>query len=389
MESKKVLIRTTTIPSSIRGLLQGQLKYMSQYYDVVAVTSGGPDYDIMLEEQCVRGYIVPFTRKAFSLGSDIKAFFMLIRIFRKEKPFIVHSHTSKDGLLCMVAAWLCRVPNRLYTIAGLADIPGIRGFLLNQAEWLTFRCATGLYPISKNMMEIYLKRGLFHQGMFRRSKAKVLLNGSSNGFDVDYFDRKKISNILIDDLRKQYGICDSDFVFVSIGRIVHDKGIDELVPAFDELTKSRDNVHLFVLGNYEKDLDPILQSTEDIISKNSKIHLVGYQSDIRPFLMVSNALVHASHREGFGNVIAQAGLFDLPCIVTNICGPNEIIIEGKNGNIIPRKDIGALIQMMSYYCDNPVEVERMGKNARELIVSRYKRQDIWDALLKEYQSFEK
>ena len=362
---------------------------MSQYYDVVAVSSGGELLDKALKEQGVRGYSVPFTRKALSLYSDVKAFFMLIKIFKKEKPFIVHSHTSKDGLLCMVAAWLCRVPNRLYTIAGLADIPGFRGWLLNQAEWLTFRCATRVYPISCNMKDIYLHRGIFHQGMFPITKAKVILNGSSNGFDIDYFDERKVSECDVERIKSEYNIKSDDFVFITIGRIVHDKGIDELIPAFEELTRVFPDVHLILVGDFEKDLDPVESQTECSINNNDNIHFVGYQSDIRPFILLSNALVHPSHREGFGNVIAQAGLLNRPCIVTDICGPNEIIKEDINGNIVPRKNAEALYRQMKYYCENRDKVKEMGDNARDLIVSRYKRQDIWEALLEEYQSFEK
>ena len=380
---KKKLVRTTTIPSSMRGLLTGQLKYMSDYYDVIAITSDGDVYDKMLEEQHVRGYKVPFTRDTFSIGKDIKSFFMLIKIFRKERPFIVHSHMSKDGLLCMVAAWLCKVPNRFYTIAGLADIPGIRGFLLNIAEWVTFRCATKLYPISQNMLDIYVNRG-----MFKREKAKVIFNGSSNGFDADFFSRGQVHMDDVDKLRKELSIMNNSFVFCSIGRIVKDKGINELIKAFLLLQKDGLNVELLMLGNFENQYNPIDENTKYEIGHNSHIHYVGYQSDIRPYLMLSNTLVHASYREGFGNVIAQAGLMDLPSIVTNICGPNEIIKDGINGNIIPRKNVKALYDMMKYYYNNIPEVDRMGSNARKLIVDRYKRSDLWKAILQEYKSYE-
>lgn len=380
----KKIIRTTTIPSSMRGLLTGQLKFMSEYYDVIAISSGGEHFDKLLEEQNIRGYVVPFTRKTFSILSDLKSFLMLIRIFKKEKPFIVHSHTSKDGLLCMLAAWLCGVPHRLYTIAGLADLSGIRGVMLNIAEWLTFKCSTKLYPISHNLMYIYIKKGMFNE-----SKAKVILNGSSNGFEVDYFKRDKVKQNHVSTIKKEYQISDNDFVYCSIGRVVRDKGINELVKAFSQLQKEKSNTHLLILGNYEQSLDPILPATVEEINNNFYIHHVGYQADIRPFLLVSDVLVHASYREGFGNVIAQAGLMNLPCIVTNICGPNEIIKEGINGNIIPRKDTDALYYKMKFYYDNRDEVRRMGSNARELIVSRYKRADMWQAILEEYQSFEK
>lgn len=382
MENKKILIRTTTIPGSMRTLLTGQLRFMSSYYDVVAVTSGGPIYDKMLEEQEVRGYVVPFTRKTFSIGADIKAFFKLIKIFRKEKPFIVHSHTSKDGLLCMVAAWLCRVPHRLCTIAGLADLSGVRGRLLDLAEWVTFACATGIYPNSKNMMDIYLKKG-----MFKASKAKVLLNGSSNGIDVDYFSEDQIPNETVAAIRNQFNCKPDTMMFVFIGRVTGDKGVNELIQAFGMLSKGQYvDAKLMIVGSYEKELDPVAPETQNEIETNGNIVFAGFQSDVRPYILAADALILPSYREGMPNVVMQAGALNRPCIVTNINGSNEIIIEGKNGNIVPRKDPQALYKMMKAYCDDSDKVKEMGRNARELIMTRYRRQDLWDALLKEYQS---
>lgn len=377
----KRLVRTTTIPNSMRGLLTGQLKFMSQYYDVIAISSGGPIYDKMLEEQGVRGYEVPFSRKTFSLVSDIKAFFKLIKIFRKEKPFIVHSHTSKDGLLCMVAAWLCRVPHRLYTIAGLADLSGMRGRLLDLAEWVTFACATGVYPNSKNMMDIYLKKG-----MFKASKAKVLLNGSSNGIDVDYFSENQIPQENVATIRNQFNCKSVTMLFVFIGRVTGDKGVNELIQAFGLLSKEQVDSKLMIVGSYEKELDPVAPETQKEIETNGNIVFAGFQSDIRPYILAADALILPSYREGMPNVVMQAGALNRPCIVTNINGSNEIIIEGKNGNIVPRKDAQALYQMMKAYCNDRDKVKEMGRNARDLIVTRYRRQDLWDAMLKEYQS---
>lgn len=383
MEKKKVLVRTTTIPGAMRGLLAGQLKFMSSYYDVIAVTSGGPIYDQMLKEQEVRGYAVPFTRKTFSIGSDIKAFFKVLRIFRKEKPFIVHSHNSKDALICMFAGWLCGVPHRLYTIAGLADQTGMRGFLLDLAERVTFLFSTGIYPNSKNLMVIYLKKGLF-----KASKAKVLLNGSSNGIDLDYFCEDSISKEAVSSIRNQCNCGENTTVFVFVGRVRGDKGVNELIQAFGRLTKESYNSRLLMVGKYEKEFDPLSPESTKEMETNNNVVYVGYQSDVRPYILAADALILPSYREGMPNVVMQAGALNRPCIVTNINGSNEIIIEGVNGNIVPRKDADALYQKMKDYCEDGGKVKEMGAAARDLIAQRYKRQDLWEAMLKEYQSFE-
>lgn len=378
---KQKLVRTTTIPRSLRVLLSGQLKYMSDFYDVIAISSGGDEFEQVKSEQGVRGYVVPFTRKTFSIVSDLKAFFKLIQIFRKEKPYIVHSHTSKDGLLCMVAAFICRVPNRIYTIAGLADIAGVRGMMLNLAEWLTFKCATKIYPNSKNMMDIYLAN---HS--FSAKKAKVILNGSSNGIDTEYFSSKHFTEKTLSDIRKQYGISSDAFNFIYIGRLVGDKGVNELIQAFERVSKEYVNARLIVVGNYEADLDKLEDATIDSIHNNSKIIFVGYQIDVRPFILLSQTLILPSYREGMPNVVMQAGALDTASIVTNINGCNEIIIDNINGSIIPRKDVEALYDKMKYYLQNPDIVAAMGQKSRDLIISRYERTKIWKALLDEYQT---
>ena len=281
----------------------------------------------------------------------------------------------------MVAAFICRVPNRIYTIAGLADIAGVRGMMLNLAEWLTFKCATKIYPNSKNMMDIYLAN---HS--FSAKKAKVILNGSSNGIDTEYFSSKHFTENTLSDIRKQYGISSDAFNFIYIGRLVGDKGVNELIQAFERVSKEYVNARLIVVGNYEADLDKLEDATIDSIHNNSKIIFVGYQIDVRPFILLSQTLILPSYREGMPNVVMQAGALDTASIVTNINGCNEIIIDNINGSIIPRKDVEALYDKMKYYLQNPDIVAAMGQKSRDLIISRYERTKIWKALLDEYQT---
>ena len=100
----------------------------------------------------------------------------------------------------------------------------------------------------------------------------------------------------------------------------------------------------------------------------------------------AGALAFPSYREGFPNVVMQAGAMGLPSIVTDINGCNEIVVDGKNGRIIKPQDVDGLRDMMLWFIEHPTEVAAMAANAREMIVSRYQRQLIWDELLKVYQS---
>ena len=141
-----------------------------------------------------------------------------------------------------------------------------------------------------------------------------------------------------------------------------------------------------MVGRYESNLDPIDPENVEFFKSNESAIFMGWQKDVRPFLMAADALVFPSYREGFPNVVMQAGAMGLPAIVTDINGCNEIIEEGKNGRIIPPHNEDALFDMMEWFLNNLHEVKLMSSNAREMIVSRYDRQAIWQEILKVYNS---
>jgi glycosyltransferase involved in cell wall biosynthesis len=177
-----------------------------------------------------------------------------------------------------------------------------------------------------------------------------------------------------------------DFVFIFVGRLVSDKGINELVEAFAEMRDS--HIKLLLVGAPEADLDPLKKETLQLIATNEKIIAVGYQQDVRPYFAISNVLVFPSYREGFPNVVMQAGAMELPSIVTDINGCNEIIIEGENGTIIPVKNVSALKEKMELFISNRTYVDKLRANARAMIASRYEQKAVWEALLEEYKSFD-
>lgn len=364
-------------------MLKGQLRYMNRYFDVVAISSK-EGFQEVLQEQGVRGYVVEMTRKITPF-KDLISLFQLVRILLKEKPDIVHTHTPKAGLLGMLAAWIVRVPNRLHTVAGMPLLvaTGNKRRLLDFMEKLTYACATKVYPNSFVMMDIIvsLKLAPFN-------KLKVIAQGSSNGIDTSYFS---VQNTLPkEDLRCRWGIGTMDFVFVFVGRIVKDKGVNELVRSFVLLKSSYENIKLLLVGGFERELDPLAKDVEEKIDKDNSIITVGHQSDVRPFFSVADVLVFPSYREGFPNVVLQAGTMKLPSIVTDINGCNEIIQDGVNGKIILPRDEGALYNMMKWFYEHRNdEVKKMAERARPMIIERYEQHKVWEALLKEYCSLDK
>lgn len=377
---KPKLIRITTIPLSLQKLLEGQLRFMSDYFEVTAISSEKEKLEAYAKEEGVDFYYTNLTRK-ITLIQDLLAIIKLFFYFRKVKPAIVHTHTPKAGMVGMIASFLARVPNRLHTVAGLPlmETKGLKRTVLMWVEKLTYRCATKVYPNAKGLLEFIIENKLSTP-----KKTKIIGNGSSNGIDLDYFSPSKQAEGTRHSIREEYGIGQDAFVFIFVGRLVGDKGINELIAAFSKISKERNNTALLLVGSYENDLDPLFPETLTAIKSDKKIITTGFQNDVRPFFSSSDALVFPSYREGFPNVVLQAGAMGLPSIVSDINGCNEIITAQENGLIIPVKNVEVLVAAMKSFIENKEVYLKLKANSRILIEKKYKRQDMWKAILEEY-----
>ncbi len=370
------------MPISLDKLLEDQLRFMNQYYNVIAVSSNETDLKKVGVKEGVETYCVEMTRKITPF-KDVISVLKLVVYFLKHRPEIVHTHTPKAGIVGMLAARITNVPIRLHTVAGLPllEVNGIKRRILNYVEKLTYRCAHRVYPNSFGLKEI-----IEEEKFTKPSKLKVIGNGSSNGIDTSYFSRESIKNEIIDKLRQRLNIKEEDFVFVFVGRIVGDKGINELVESFNELKIKYNNMKLLLVGPFEEDLDPIAQSSKAIIKESENIITTGYVNDVRPYYAISDVLVFPSYREGFPNVVMQAGAMGLPSIVSNINGCNEIITHNINGSIIRVKNAPDLFLEMESYVMDREKFTRIKSNARKCIVKNYERSFFHNALLEEYKT---
>jgi len=240
-----------------------------------------------------------------------------------------------------------------------------------------------VYPNSLGLKKIILDNNYCDS-----EKLKVLANGSSNGIDTAYFNSELYSEEQNLKLKNELGIQTDDFVFIFVGRLVKDKGINEMISAFELLQKENNSIKLLLVGDYENDLDPLNAKTVESINSNASILAVGFKNDVRPYLAIANVLVFPSYREGFPNVVMQAGAMGLPSIVSDINGCNEIIIDQENGLIIPVKDEMAIFLAMKKVVSNSSLTSTMISNSRQMIVSRYEQKVVWEAILSEYRTFE-
>lgn len=382
---KNKIIRITTVPESLASLLKGQLQFMSQYYEVIGISSpGGNRLEQVGILEGVTVIPLEMTRKITPI-QDLWAAWKLYKIFRKEKPFIVHTHTPKAGTLGMLAAFLAKVPHRLHTIAGLPlmEAQGGKRILLDFVEKLTYACATNIYPNSFGLKEIILKNKYTSA-----DKLKVIGKGSSNGINTAFFDPNQYSGESKSALRKSLGIKENDFVYIFVGRLVKDKGINELIRAFIGVASQFKDTKLLLIGPFESDLDPLQTETIAYINECDQVIALGWQDDVRPYFSISDCLVFPSYREGFPNVVMQAGAMGLYSIVTDINGCNEIIESGENGVLIPPKNEGALQKAMEFYYQQRSDANSSPSKNREMIVNRYDQTKVWKAILEEYKRLE-
>ena len=312
---KKIkIIRAATVPESLDTFCRGILKELSNEYEVVAVSSPGDALGRVAQREGVRTFAVPMERH-ISLMSDLKSLWKMWRVMRCERPVMVHSMTPKAGLICMLSAWLAGVPRRVHTFTGLV-------------------CT--------------------------HKPIRVLGYGNVKGIDLEHYNPNAFDTSAHD-----------GFTFVFVGRIVRDKGINELVSAFDRLRQEHCDVRLVLVGAGEDDLDPVALETKERIKRGDGIEAVGRQKDVRPFYAQADALVFPSYREGFPNVVIEAGAMNLPSIVTDINGSRDIIVDGKNGVIIPSQDEEALYEAMKRFVEHPDVVAQLAANARSMIASRF------------------
>lgn len=366
---RKKLIRVTTADISLNSLLKGQLKFLNQYFEIIGVAKNTGVLEEVGKREGIRVIDAPLERP-ISLVKDIKGLWFLYRLFCKEKPWCVHANTPKGSLLAMIAAWIARVPHRVYTVTGLR-YQGAHGMLrtiLKTMERLSCLFATNVIPEGQGVLHA------LQEDNITKKPLRVIWNGNINGIDTEYFKSTESFTERKNDT----------FTFVFIGRIVRDKGIHELTECVRKL-----NCNLILVGSFE-DGDPVDEDDKKFLLTSEKVKFVGWQTDVRPYLEQADALVFPSYREGFPNVPMQAGAMGLPCIVTNINGCNEIIKDGLNGKIIaaPLKEgtkmmKQSLLNTMQWFINHREEVKRMGNNARPMIQERYEQRYVWTAL-KEY-----
>ncbi|MDQ0478166.1 glycosyltransferase family 4 protein [Chryseobacterium sp. MDT2-18] len=376
MANKKKLFIITTIPMSF-VFFKGQLLVLREKFDITLISSPEAGLYETASFNKVKCYGIKMSRE-ISLFSDVLSLFRLLFYFVKNKPDILHANTPKGSFLSLAAGWLCRVSTRIYYVHGLR-YQGESGFkkkLLIAMEKLSCFFATDIIAVSNGVKDH------LQQDFITTKEITVIWNGSINGIDLDYFDpaHPDLSNIESAHLIQKY-----DFVFGFLGRLVGDKGINELVAAFEQLNLEYLNIKLLLVGGYESHLDPLQQETLLSIKTNPNIVHVGFQEDVRPYLEAMDLFVFPSYREGFGISLMEAAAMNVPAISSNITGCNEIIDDGINGFLIPVKDKEAIYLKMKYAIENRLAISKMSAVTRSMIKDKFEQHKLWNKIISFYE----
>ena len=372
---KQKIIRACTVSLSFI-FLERMIPELQKKYEVILLSSPGSELDEMERKYGVQGKRVPMERH-ISLFYDLVSLLHLIQTFLKEKPTMVHSMTPKAGLLCMIAAWLTKVPVRVHTFTGLVfpTATGLKRRILMFTDWLTCACATHVIPEGKGVMADLRNNGITKKPM------KVLGYGNIKGVDMTHYSRRPEVMELGQKLKKE-GV----FTFLFVGRMAKDKGINELCTAMGKLSGFAP-VRLLLVGWNEDSQDPISQDAKKMLENNSAFEYVGekYGDELLAYYASADCFVLPSYREGFPNTVLEAGAMGLPSIVTDINGSREIIVEGENGFIVPPRDEEALFQAMLEMVRNKKNREYMAGKARGMIASRFEQSFVQKCLLDFYE----
>ena len=375
--NKKKIIRAVTVSRSIGFFREIMIRMRDMGYEMVAVTSPGDELDELKNVDGFHCIEVPMERH-ISIVKDMKSLWNMIKVLRKEKPYMIHSMTPKAGMVCMMAGWLTGVPLRIHTFTGLVwpTSTGLKRKILMATDWLTCACATHIIPEGHGVLDDLKNGGI------TKKPLRVLGYGNVRGVDLDRFNPKRFACVEKDE---------RVFTFIFVGRIVADKGVNELVEAFAKLHEEYVNTRLVLVGKYEENLDPVRQETLERIKANPAIDACGpkYGDELLVEFLKSDCHVLPSYREGFPNTPMEAGALGLPNIVTDINGAREIVVDGENGLIVPPRTVQPLYEAMKRMVTDTTMREKMKKNARPMIESRFEKSFVQDCLINYYKEISK
>jgi glycosyltransferase involved in cell wall biosynthesis len=377
------LIHVCTVPITLKLFMRGQIAYVkSRGFQIAAVASPGPDLAEVAERDGIDVYPVPFARKP-SPVRDVLSLLRLARLFLSVKPTIVHSSTSKAGPLSMLAAYLTRVPIRIYTLRGVMTDrrTGPMKNVLKALEWLACRCAHRVLSVSPSVSEVAVSAGFCPA-----HKIKVLGRGSSNGVDAENrFNPSKVGEARVKELRKKLKVPDGAHVVGFIGRLVSGKGIADLASAWRIIKHERQDAVLLIIGHSEEQA-PVPADIMDGFKADPRVVMTDFvrNEDLPIYYGFIDVIAFPTESEGFPNVPLEAAAMEVPVAATQVTGCVDAVLDDVTGTLVPPSNADQLAGAVLRYLGDSELSRRHGRAARERVLRDFRPELIWRCLYEEY-----
>lgn len=376
---RPIVVHVMTVPGSLYFFLRGQASFLRRSgYVVHAVSSPGPLLEAFGEREHVTVHPIEMARGISPLR-DLDALWRVWRELRRIRPDIVHAHTPKAGLLGMVAAWLARSPVRVYHLRGtpMMTASGARRQLLRAAERVSCSLSHRVLAVSHS-----LRRTAIDEGLCKADKITVVASGSGNGVDATHRftpadERTRIAE------RARYGIPADALVVGFVGRLVRDKGVEELAAAWKALSGRAQHAHLLVVGG--RDNESHCEETLRALESYPRVHLAGTVLDVPPPYAAMDVVALPTYREGFPNVPLEAAAMALPVVATNVTGCVDAVRDGVTGTLVPVRDAVALADALERYLSDAALRTRHGEAARRRVLEEFQPEAIWEGIVAEYE----
>lgn len=372
------LLHLTTIPMSL-AFLRGQPGYMrARGIEVQALSSPDPELGAFGASQGVPVHGVRMLRRISPLH-DLAALLRVVRVLRRVRPHIVHAHTPKGGLLGMLAAWMARVPVRIYHMRGLPmdTATGTRRALLRATERVSCALAHRVLCVGPSLRDAALAEGLCPPD-------KILV--PAHGQDVDAigrFDPARLPEGARLAAREALGIPPGARVVGFVGRVVRDKGVVELAEAWERLRGEFPDARLLVVGPFEPQ-DPLPPAVEAALRGDPRVVLTGMDWNTPRLYAAMDVVALPTYREGFPNVPLEAACMELPVVATRVTGCVDAVAHGETGTLVPARDAGALASALAAYLRDPALRRAHGQAGRARTVREFLPERVWEAIFQEY-----
>jgi glycosyltransferase involved in cell wall biosynthesis len=377
---KTRLVYITTAATTANVHLRSQLAYMrEQGFDVVVISSPGDQLRTLEQREKVSTISISMEREIRPL-KDLLSLVRLYRTLRRLRPTIVNAGTPKAGLLGMIAAWSAGVPVRIYLLHGLRleTASGLKRLVLGVAERCTSHLAHRVICVSESLRQLYITLGFTTE-----AKTCIVGEGSVNGIDVERFSPSAQARDGTRGLRAHLGIPDGAPVIGFVGRFTRDKGVPDLLDAFDQILGFFPDAHLLMLGDFE-DGDPIPESYAKRLCGNPRVVRTGIVADPPSYYPIMDVLAFPSYREGYPIAPLEAAAAQIPTVAFKATGTVDAVCDGVTGTIVPLGDVDSFARAVQRYLSNDLLRLEHGKAGRERARRHFRPEMIWESLYAEY-----